>query len=490
MKFPITKKWELHNLVPDGKGWRTRPSFTRATVTLEFPVAAFSVESPSTSEVWHYIFTQDATSQIVTLNVYNEQLISMYALPLGPMQPGPIVTYGVVNNQLMVSSPSFSSTLYGQLGGGMVTAVATPSEDPTIVTLDVPTGHIFAFADRIGVASGSTLSVNDARRDVDPRTFTSLGLLSVPGTIFDAFQGVDGQAYLFTSDGVFTIPPDALSVGQGIAGTLFKVPGIFTKRPRNACPTPFGVVVVQQSSLLVLDGGSQREIPIGTYQGRRKVARVTDADDLRVLSTIYPTAKGVVLGFSGDRPYAVDVDLSSDTVSYITFSATSPTVLMNVVGVLRSRDGDTILVTPSASGFTTALYDGVEGGPGDVSGNAGQVKAFALSSLDLETEDEPRVRRLTVAADNIAGLVGVTVNGVTDTDTTPTLTGDAIVGTSLWDAASTFVGRSTRTTRMTVNVRTTAPDVEVEVDGSGVAVGAVVDVELGGLNRQKRDRQR
>ncbi len=487
MKVKIDKAWELHNVMRTPKGLRTRRSLSFANISaVGSLVGGFTVESPSTSEPWHYIFEQVAATLAVRLSVFTENLRVLYTLDLGPMQAMPVITKAVVNNQVGVSSPSFSSTLYGQVGGGMVTAVATPSEDPTIVTLPVPTGHICSFADRWAVASGPVLSVNDARSDVDPRTFTALGLLSLPGTIFDNFQGADGQLYLFTSEGVFTVPPDALGVGQGISGFLSKVPGIFTKRPRNACATTRGVAVLQRTSVLLLNGGSQTEIPIGSHDGRRKLSRVVDVDDLRTIGSIFATAKGFIIGFGTDRGFYVDVDLEAGSVSFVYPS--TPNIPFNLVGVCQSRDGDPILCF-GGGGLANLAYDGVTGGPGDNGGADGIVKGIVAGVLDLEASDEPRVRRLSVAADNIGQAVGVAVNGVADTDTTPSLTTDAVIGTALWDAAAPFAGRTTRTTRMTVNVKTTEPHIEVEVDGSGRRVGDVLDLELAGLTRQKKDKQ-
>jgi hypothetical protein len=483
VKVEIGPSWELQNVVRTPAGLRTRKSFASlATPTAGTAfVASFTVESPSTTEPWHYLVEQSTTTLACTLRVFTEEFVELFSFGLGALQD-PVITWAMVNNQLMVSAPAFSATLFGMPGGGLISAVKTLSQDPTIVTLDVPHGHICSFGSQVAVAVGPIVMLNQARSDLDPRTFVAEGVLqSFPGTVYDLFQGVDGQLYIFTSAGVFTVPADALGVGQNPRGFISRVPGIATSRPRNAVATNDGVVVLQRDSLLVLAGGSQRQIGLPSYRGpRTSLSRVVDVGDLRLFGELHATPTDCIVGFRGRRGFYIDVDLHTGGVSYVYNGNIPDNANLNVVGTLRTRDGEGLIVTSSR--VLAPWITGQRDHDGAV------VHAAACGRIEL-VGDAPVVRRVTVAADNAGSVVGASASGVSDTDTTPTKTGDIVIGTSEWSATGTMVSRSTRTTRLTANKRATEPHVEVYVEGGDRRIGSTVDVELGGTARGKRDKQ-
>lgn len=480
MKVDINK-FELHNMERQlGGVLKTRKAFL--DFGLGAPggtiIAGFSIESASTTEVWHYVFAQ--TDGIVTLYVLTEEMQPLFDLPLGPMGPAPVITWGLTNNQVMVNSPSFSAPLYGLPGGGMITAVKTASIQPDTTALDIPAGHIASFGDRFAIASGNNVFFNDppGANGLDPRTFVAENILAVPGSVYDLFQAADGQLWMFTSAGVYTIAADALGQGQQIQGFLSRVPGIETSKPRNACATPFGVVVLQRDCIMVIGGSSQR-IDLSPYNGRRRYTAVLDVDDLRQFGEVYATPDGFIVGFGSARPFVLNVNMKTNTVSRDYINDSSNTIALR--GVLRSRDGEWMMLTPTAciQPQCVGTYDlltvsrvlGAACGPFDVAG-------------------EPRVRRMTVASANPGATNSITVNGSTSDMTTTTLNGDVVVGVSEWSDTGNFAGRTTRTMRQTLNVRTTNPQAEVVFRGGGVEVATEMDVELGGTARSyRRDKQ-
>jgi hypothetical protein len=480
MKIPIGPSFELQNMVRTSDGLRTRLGFASLATPTSGTVfvGGFTVESPSTTEPWHYLVEQSTTTLACTLRVFTEEFVELFNFPLGVLQEDLVIRWAVVNNQLLISSPSFSATLFGMPGGGLISATKTLSEDPTVVTLDVPAGHIASFGSQVAVGVGPLIYFNQPRRDLDPRTFTAEGVQGFPGTIYDVFQGVDGQLYVFTSAGVFTIAADALGQGQNPSAFISRVPGISVSRPRNAVATDEGVAVLQRDSVLMLSGGSQKKIDLSTSDGPRVFGRVVDVDDLRFFGEIYSVPEGFVVGFRGARNFFIAGDLRTGSMSYVYAAAATP---MNLVGTLRSRDGEAILV------MSTRVLGQWMAGSLDFDGVA--IRGVASSALELDPDDDPVLRRATVVADNAGAAVGVAVNGVTDTDTTPTLTGDVVLGTSSWSASGTMAGRTTRQTRVTLNKRSSEPIVEVFIEGGDRRVGDI-DVELGGLHRGKRDRQR
>lgn len=479
MKFSLDNKWELQNIVLTREGPRTRCGFfqmktpTGGTVY----VGGFTVESPSTTEPWHYLFEQSTTTLEVTLRVYTEEFSELFSFALGVMQQDPVITWGVLNNQLMISSPSFSATLFGMPGGGLIAATKTLALDG--VTLEVPVGHIANFGVSFVVAVGPIVFSNQPRNDLDPRTFVSDGILqSFPGTVYDVFQGVDGALYVFTSAGAFTVAADALGQGQSPAPFISKIPGINVTRPRNAVATDRGVLVLERDSVLVLNGGSTQRIPVPRWDGFRALSQVTDVDDLRVIGELHATPSGFLIGFRNARGFYIRGDLEAGAISYFFNSSISST--LNLVGTLRSRDGEGIVITNSA---VLADWMAGERDPGNV-----EIVAVAVGRLPCDPADHPIVRRVTVPSESIGSTAAVNVSGTSDSDIVPTLTGDVVVGTTLWSAAGTIASRSLRTARLTTNKRITESDVEVSVKGAERRIGDL-DVELGGLMRGKRDKQ-
>ncbi len=482
MKVDIAPSWEMQNVVRTRGGLRTRPAFaslrnsTAGTVYL----AAFSVESPSTTEPWHYLIEQTLATLACTLRVFTEEFVEIFSYDLGVLPEDAVVTKAEVNNQLLVSSPAFSQTLFGQPGGGLITAQKTLSEDPTIVTLDVPVGHITAFGSAVGVAVGNNVFFNQSRRDLDPRTFVAEGIQNFPGAIYDLFQGVDGRLYAFTSAGVFTVPADALGAGQTLSAFISRVPGVDVRRPRNAAPTDSGVVVLQADSVLVL-GSSARKIDIPRFEGQRAFARVVDVDDMRIFGQVHPLPGGFAIGFRDTRPFFIVVDLTNDSVSYWYDGADDAGASTKLVGTLTTRDGEPLFVCQSKilAPWITGARDH----------DSERMRGVVAGMLELPTNEMPVVRRVTVGADNVGSIVGAAVGNNTDTGTTTTHTGDVVIGTSLWSASGATPARALRTNRVTVNKRMSEPQIEAVVDGGDRRIAGSVDIDVGGVINTRRDKR-
>lgn len=468
------ERFELHNMVRGPQGLRTRKAFA----SLKTPtagtayVAGFTVESPFTSEPWHYLFEQSSTTSEVILRVVTEEFVEVYNQYLGKLGTRPVITAGVVDNQLMIGSPAFATPLYGVVGGGLVPAIKTASENPDTTAIDIPNGALCSYGGRIAIAQGNVVYFNDARTNADPRTFVAENSLAVPGTIYDLFQGPDGALYLFTSDGVYTLPADALGQGQTVQGFLGRVPGIVTSRPRNACATTRGIIVLQRDHVLVLSGGESRRIELAALDDSRTLTPVVEVEDARLFGEVYPTSKGFVVAFRGARSFYLHVDLTTDSVSYWYSNAGSA-----LVGTLRTRDGETLHL------WTDRVVAPVITGPTDHDGVA--VKAYLAGHVPLAQGDNPVIRRVTLSVDNPGLGISSSVNGTSATTTTKVTSGELVIGTSTWSATTAFRPRVERTQRMTLNRRTVDAFVELGVQGGDVRVDKEVDVELGGTWRTR-----
>ena len=466
--------FELHNIERTPTGIRTRRGFV-AAASIANVIAGFSIESASTTEVWHYIFTQ-AASGAVTLTVYTEEFSTMFTHDCGVMNGAPVITWGVVENQIMINSPSFSAPLYGLPGGGLITAVKTQSINIDTIALDIPAGHIASFGDRFVIAQGNILFFNDppGANQNDPRTFVGENALALPGTVYDLFQGPDRALWVFTSAGTFTIPSDALGQGQLVQPFISGVPGIETSRPRNAAVSGTSIAVLQKNEVVLLPSGDRIDLsPKGI---RRQVAPVTDVEDLRQFGEIFATPFGFVVGFAGKRGHWLVIDEATRTASFWWSSSGD----LSLRGVLRGRDQTTSYVTSSAvlMPFSRSKQD---------LSTSTDVKAVALGRMPQAPGNRPVLRHVTISAENVSYSNTVDVNATTKSVTTPTKTTDAIVGTSLWGSGTKFRGRTLRQMRTHFAERSAEPHIEIAVVGADFAVGNEALAELGGQGANRRD---
>lgn len=469
-------KLEMHNIVRAAGGLRTRRGLVSLSSDYGPLIGAFTIESASTTEPWHYLFSQ-GTDGRVTLTVTTEALTIVFSHDLGFLPENPVITYAVANGQVMINSPSFSAPLYGLPGGGLITAVKTPSINSINTTaLDIPAGHIAAFGDRFAIAQGPAVFFNDppTANSADPRTFVAQNILPLPGSVYDLFQGPDGALYMFTSAGVFTLPADALGQGQSVQGSLARIPGIDVSRPGNAIASAGVIAVLQRDHVLLLP--SRTKIDLTRKGNRRRLSPVVDVEDLRLASVLYATPSGFVVAFRGKRSFFAEVRVADGSVTYVSGSSTA----LNVVGVLRSRDGEHAYVLPLdiIMPFQRAKTDSATGDT---------IRGALVGRIPTKQGDRPMVRRVTVDTDNASYSVDVDVDGKTDTKTTPTRTGDVIVGTSVWGAATKLAGRTMRAVRLDVAAQTVDPHLEIAVTGGDFRIGDAADVTVTGQGRNRGD---
>lgn len=459
--------WEFHNVSKRGARLRSRggmQSVKTPTATCAF-VASFSCKSPQTGEITHYLFEQDAQG-VVTARMFTEEWLELYSYGLGLIDRDPVVTWAVQNNQGMIGSPSFSAPAYFYVGGGMIQFRKAPSIQPDTVALEPPRGHVASFGDRFIVSQGPVWYANDP--GTNPRTFVAQNGVSLPGDILDHFQGGNGGPHLFfTTDGVYSLPVDALGQGQSVIGFLSKVAGLETVRPRNAAMSRDVVAVLQKDSIVTLDGA---ELVPGGFIGRRYYSSEVGVDDFRRVGELYPTPRGFICGFRKSRGFFIDIDLVEGFTSYVTVAGTD----LNVVGTLRSRDGDPLIV----------LSDRVLMPVGNADWT-GTIRAVACGRVKPKG---PVLRRVTVASANAGEASMVSVNGTPSSKTVPLKSDETLIGTTLWSSTAKMRGRELRTVRHSFAERALEAGVEVAVDGGLRPFDAGIDVEASGQGANRRDK--
>jgi hypothetical protein len=474
--------FELINMVrPDKPGiLRNRKAMVSQktpTASTTF-VAGFSIESASTSEVWHYLFEQHSTSLEVTLRVFTEEWVEMFNLPMGVLPKNPVISWGQNTGQLMVHSPAFSSALWGIPGGGLISAVKQDSINPDTTAIDIPRGHISSFGDRFAIAQGNVIYFNDppgAANSYEVRTFVGLSnAIALPGAVFDLIQGPDGALYIFTSAGVFTLPADATGQGQSVAGWLQKIPGIETVQSGNACAIASGVAVLQRDHVVLLPTG--RVIPITNRSTRYIYSGVVRVDDLRIGGRLLQTDSGFAVSFPGFREFMFHVDLNGPE-PFVSAWTTNGTLVIEPVATLQGRDGETLYVMPNQVARPFVRYT--------ANTSVDDVIGVASGAVQMPADAGPVIRRMFAVADNLNGIIAGLVDDGYNNTTVPAKTTDAIIGTGLWGTANVFQ-RKQKNVRMNFNVRASQPQVQVLVQGSHRTIGASIELEAAGQGQRGR----
>lgn len=475
---------ELHNIVKRKGGLEVRKglvSIKHATVGTKY-VGGFSVESPFTTEVWHYLFEQSTATREVVMRVYTEDFLEMFTQDLGPLDSNPVITHAVYNNQIMVNSPSFSSPLYGLVGGGIIPAVKTESSNRDTTALEIPQGHICSFGDRMPIAQGNVIYFNDP--GVDPRTYVAQNALPLSGTVYDMFQGDDGALYMFTSAGVYYMAQDALGKGQRVEGFVGMIPGLQVTKPRNAAASNGLVAVLQRDGIVIL-GGKKQVIDIASYKGPRGRSRAVEHDDYRLSGEIFPTAEGFIVGFSNKRfeSYFLDFNIRDSYRSYV-WSAGGD---LDIIGTLRSSENDTLLLIDS----NVLMYSGVSdswsasGAPSvsyDVTGSA-------CINVDMPEGIEVMVRHVVTSSNNIGKptYFYLDSNNPNLGSIVPARVGDAIIGTSEWEDNGR--GRRYRSVRRSIARRVTNIPLEVSFEGAMSQIEPGVDVQTKGQGKRRGNKR-
>ena len=469
---------ELHNMVIRKGALTSR----RGLYSVKTPTAGhrfvggFSVESPFTTEVWHYLFEQDTDSLQVTMNVYTEEFVFMFSVEIGVTIRNPVITHAVYNNQLMINSPSFSAPLYGVVGGGVITAVKTESQNPDTTALEIPAGHICSFGDRMPIAQGNLIYFNDT--GIDPRTYVAQNIQPLAGTIYDIFQSLDGSLYAGTSAGVFYIPQDALGQAQTVQGFVGLIPGIELSRPRNMAVSNNVVMALQRDGLVAV-GGRGAKIDVAPYKGPRFFSKPIEVDDYRLAGEIFATPTGFLVGFRGQHGHVLDFNLVDNYQSYI-WAVGEP---INLVGTLRSREGDVLMVLENHVVMPVNREDKF--------GTATNINAVAAKDVDLPEGQELLIRRVYTSSDNVGDPVRAYLARHNVSDTVPTRTGDIVIDTATWDNTKTYKSRVNRQVRHSMASRAGDLPSEVSIIATGFPrhIEASVQVETKGQGRRRGDKR-
>lgn len=453
---------ELHNCVVEDGEVCARPGYQTVATLLSAVVFGFTLNVGSIDDVNHYVISRIPSSGDGYCTVYSEQFRQLYQVNLGKIPENPAVYYGVQNNQIVINSPHFNYPLYGIVGGGLVPATAGESINPDTTSLTIPLGITCEFGDRFVISDETSTNVLFSDPDVSPKTFVAQNILHIPGaTIYHMEQADDGMLAIFTTNGVFGLDRTALSQAQNVSGFLSKLPGYQAQNYRCAASTNGALLALVKDGVAnVLDGFSL--VPVPTPRAKHALTRPVRPYDYRH-GTLHKTANGALVAYDG-RALILDIKLGFTSWHYTNDGAT-------VKGVLRTRDGDDILLLdgPSADEAVIPL--------GEFDDRQSSVDGYAVIYEQAPAEQSQMLRRITVSSNNPGFSTYVYVRGSpSDVSTVLTPATGIVIGTDSWAATGSasnggLIDRERTSVRHDVATRTDQLSLEIGVQGSGRSLG-------------------
>ena len=154
-------KAEYHNVVEGIRGLEVRPGFLTELRIEDIGVATprssngtstkfvygFSIDSANTGETFHYLFSQDASSNLIA-SVYDSQMFCRSSYTIGKMtQDAEPFSVAINYNQIVINSRSMPFPLWGFIGGSLTKANKVESINPDTQALNIFTGRVCSFED-------------------------------------------------------------------------------------------------------------------------------------------------------------------------------------------------------------------------------------------------------------------------------------------------------------------------------------------------------
>lgn len=474
MQINLLENTELHNIILGENGLESRKGLqaalryedigvimprTSAGTRTEF-VFGFSVESATSGQVFHYIFSKE--NKKLYQSIYDEQFICLsdsYLADLNAdLEP---FSYAVNYNQIIVNSRSLPYPLWGFIGGTLVKAEKVDSINPDTPALTLFPGRVCSFADRFVWAYANQIIINDP--GTEPRTICAPNAISFGGTVLDLFQaGQGGNLIVICTDAAYQIPPDGLA-GYQFQGFVSKVPGYQGVQSNNAASARGSVVGLVKDG--IIDIGSFQRKPLTTYRRTRKNAKRVgpySSGDYRI-GSILPIEEGFVVSIN-DKSAIVDLDTGK-----ITWIYAQEIDNMFILGILKDADGKDLYMTKDAVydvfGNVDIKYTPTNAVLDPIKYDINQ--CHILVNVPTNPELSPVIREITVGCDRPTTVITTYLKNSEVQATVPVPNGSFnVIGTNVWTGSNTLIEREYRSRRMQRAVRIDSPDFEISFDCS------------------------
>lgn len=359
-----TSKWSMLNMWREADGdLIVRPGLRELFDVAATIVGGFSVKNSYTGETWHYIATDEGAGGI-HLHIYDEGFVEWQDFTWAETAVTVrAVTCAVVQGQMLICSPDLP-TLYAVVGSGVQYAESIASDNPTTTALtSVPRGIVVAICNRAVIADGRTLYVSDpiGLDGGDLRTFVGQNVNQRPGVVFGMHEGAGGMLVCVTSEGTYGLDADAFAVQVvGMNGTGWRLLSHITAQSfRSTCSHRGRVFALTRDGYAPADVETFDEEKIADpTMPRARGSQI--AADFRSCS-LFSSNDGPIVACPDAGAFHRS-DLQTGTMSWWADQTDDPG---NLVGMLRSPDGDDLLLFGEHVYAVTGDYDGAAGVDGN-----------------------------------------------------------------------------------------------------------------------------
>lgn len=494
---------EYHNIVEGIRGLEVRPGFLTELrvedIGVQTPRAAngtstkflfgFSADSANTGESYHYLFTADASSNLIC-SLYDCQMVCRSSFTVGRMtQDAEPFSVAINYNQIVVNSRSMPYPLWGFVGGSLVKANRVESINPDTPALTLFPGRVCSFADRFAWAYANQVIFNDP--GTEPRTITAPNAISFGGTVLDLFQsGEGGNLIVVCTDATYSIPPDGLN-GYQFQGVIARIPGYQGARSNSAATSRGTTVGLVKDGVINIANFEKRAL--STYRRRRNLSLPVGpfaSGDYRAGSIIGADDNFMINIYR--KSCMIDLDTGKATWMYpaelngVSDWSNNGGGDFEVVGILKDSNGKNIYLTPTA---VIELFGVIDYAQTPTVATAEPLPAtpsgFICVNIASDPQLSPVVREITTSADRPGQIQYSYVRSSLKQATTPIPQNAIVIGTSLWSATGNILEREYRSRRMQRAVRVDSPDLEVGFTGGGTRIYPVVDMETKGIGKNR-----
>lgn len=465
-------KGELHNVTIKAGKLCVRESLVRHTFRFnnlkgffgEEVVHGFSVEDPNTTEILHYLFFRDTTSQVLTCAVTDESYELITHSTIGVIIGDPVLSHAVLNQEVHINGPGLKTPLYGFIGSGLIPATKVLSRnEANTPTIEVPLGIVTSFGDRMAIAQYNQVFFSDPGFRF--RTFVGANVVTVPSKIYGLMQANNGALYIITAQDIYYITKDALGQGQLVYAFLGNIKGYEANDYRCAAVVGSALFTIGSQAINIVNGQSIGTMEVIKFDRKRYLSEVVGTADLKQEAKIWPMSNGFVLSSDGKLFY---FDNDNKITSWIYANSGAS---INLVGVLKTRDGKNLFLTKD---YPIELF----GTGQDAYSFDSHPTGYACVSLDTEPRNSEMVRFITTISDNAGLAQQVAIRGQARSKVTPPAPNQTnIIDQSNWNE-SAYSAAETKSRRNGFAVRTDDISFEVGIQGATAMIGSVsIDIE-------------
>lgn len=409
-------------------------------------VFGFSLKTPNTGEMTHYVGVRNITTNVITLHLFDEQLQSKTSLEIGVVADRRVIANAAVivspqtsSLEILITSPQFNA-LYGLLGGGITAAQKVASINPDTTAIDIPRGLCIGIDGRALIADGRQLFISDAKK---PRTFTFINASGLDGQIYGLHALPQGNLAIVTDKQTYLLPSDAFFTGQQVLGIFQPL--------ADYRATDYLQTAVVDGHLFGLSRYGIRDIT-------NDLAELSVDDPVLPRRLVEPLPENDFRGwkmFEGERGPVICQDYGRHVCDFdvergfFNWHEVADGYEMNVVGTLTEKEGHNLIITPE---HILRQFGNTEFTGQDVWGTF-------MGKLETPPTFSYVIREVTTASDSL-GSQKVSVRGeATKTLATPQI--GIVIGINTWGDSTNLETPAFRSRKSNWNVRSDEITVEV-----------------------------